>query len=213
MPGLNNSRPNHRHLYRLDKLSPSERTEPLSLMTGARCNGCSCHYYYLHKKSSACRCDSKKHPTRVTQTPVTGVCASGSRRSQVNRQIHHLPRVDHTGCQWLGVPRSDAKPIAMVKYEQVTGIPGTATNIANTPGFNKSLVWSNMGIIRVCHVCHKTCQVARDGCIGRRKGRRIGWDRCIGVNGCRCICRYHLESARPVKKPVSTRPRLSQQPG
>jgi hypothetical protein len=53
-----------------------------------------------------------------------------------------LARVDRAGGQLLGIAGADANSIAMIKYEQVTGIPGTASDIAYTPGFGKSLTWS-----------------------------------------------------------------------
>lgn len=63
----------------------------------------------------------------------------------------------------------------MIKEEQVTGIPGTGAYIADTSGFFKNLVWSTMGIIWVCHICHKLARLHGMGVmVGVNAGALVG---------------------------------------
>ena len=80
-----------------------------------------------------------------------------------------------------------------------TGIPGTAAHIAFAPGFYKSLVWRNMGIIRVSHICHETCQVAWAGCFGRRKCGCTGSDFRKGTAGRGHVARQRVNMGLPVQ--------------
>ncbi len=71
----------------------------------------------------------------------------------------------------------------MIEDQLVIGIPGTTPDIFDSPGFGEGQVGSYLGVIRIRNIRHKCSQVARDGCIGRRKHLRIGYSGLGGIGG------------------------------